>query len=65
MEIRIPVDENKLSPEVKEAMAKSKEIKNKKYSTAYRAMMDKNSNAIQKIAEETTPWDWSYPCPRR
>lgn len=31
-----------------------------KYSKAYRAMMDKNSNAIQKIAKEATPWDWSY-----
>lgn len=31
-----------------------------KYSKAYRAMMDKNNNAIQKIAKATTPWDWSY-----
>ena len=60
MEIRVPVDENKLSPEVKEAMAKLEEAKNKKYSKEYYAMMDKNSNAVHEIAETTTPWDWSY-----
>ena len=31
-----------------------------KFSKEYTAMMDKNSNAIQEIAEMTMPWDWAH-----
>jgi len=47
-------------PEVKKALEKLDELKNKPKSPEYEAMMDAHRKEWTEIAENAGPWEWSY-----
>ena len=60
MEIRYVNDTDKVSDKVKDAMDKLEELKNKKHSPEYEAMMAKHKGEWARIAENAGPWEWSW-----
>lgn len=63
MEIRIPVDKDKLNPAVKEAMEKVQEMTApKERSPEYIRMMGRNRRKLTNINRQAarSPWEWSW-----
>lgn len=63
MEIRIPVDKDKLNPKVKEAMEKVEEMTApKERSPEYVRMMAQNRRKLTNINKDAarSPWEWSW-----
>lgn len=60
MKIRYINDETKVEGKVKEIMDKLEEKQNEKYSPEYYDMQAQYSHELKEIADETTPWEFSY-----